>query len=101
MPRPLSIAGAEMIVKLLFLLHFRGIPAGGANEVQRVPPRGVCACLSIYLGLSDFSDEIKRGLGTRDICHQYLRHPETPSLSLRLEVVPPEIMLKSKVPLYR
>ena len=59
-PRSLYIGSARKIVKSLFLLHFRGIPAGGANEVQRVPPRGVCACLSIYLELSDFYDETKR-----------------------------------------
>lgn len=75
MPRSHYIGGAGKIVKLLFLLHFRGIPAGGVNEVQRVPPRGVCACLSIYLGLSDFCGETKPML----VLRHYLKLLQNPT----------------------
>lgn len=48
-PRSLYIGGAGMIVKSLFLLHFKSIPAGGANGVQRVPPRGGGARASLSI----------------------------------------------------
>lgn len=63
-PRSLYIGGPGMIVKSLFLLHFRSIPVGGASGFPRVPPRGVCACLSIYLGLSDFYGKTKQASPT-------------------------------------
>lgn len=72
------IVSTEEIVKALILLHLWSILAGGVNKVERVPHGGVCACLSIYLGLSDFCGEMK--------VHQILLDAELHRVKLLSEI---------------